>query len=1154
MARLARRTAAFAALLGILAAGPAAFPQEPEGPIKIEVPKLDRPVDFQVDVLPILKTGCLACHNAKDAEAGVVLETPKTILKGGDEGPIVVPGKADQSVLIRVASRLKKPHMPPPKNKAGAKPLAPKELGILKLWIDQGAQGTVQRTIDPPKWQPPPAGWNPVYAVTLDAEGQVAACGRAGRLFIYHVPTGRLIDQPADAKLAPSGAAHLDAVHAAAFSPDGTLLATGGYRSIKIWKKETPERKAAFDLGEAATASLSRDGARLAAAFADGTVKILATADGKGVSEIKVPGGAVPSLRFSPDGAALLTGGADKFVRAWKVADGSPLGQIETPAAVGAVEWIGDGKQVASGGADGVIRIWATPDPKALLKPAEPGKEPEKAPAPAPVKELKGHTGPVTALVFAGQLVSASQDGRAILWNLENGQVARQVSHGAPVVTLAVSPDGKRWVTVAGTGVAKLWNGENAQAIADLRTDGGAKRRDQYLASLAAFMGNEVAYRQQQVTAAGEGKKKEEDEVKKATEAVAAPDKGLKEKQEAMAKARQDRETAENALAEAGKTMAAAKAKAEALAAVMAIADPAEALKKSEGLGETGAKLAAWAKARIALPKAEADVAAASKPLPDLAKAVDPAKAAAASKAAAEAKAKLDPGSKAAAEAKAKLEAAEQALKAAGEDEAKKKEAEAKKKSAEEALKKAEAEKAAAAQASEKAEKEKQAADASLAAAVKARDEAKAKAAASDAALQQAKTAHDQAKKAAEADKAAADQAAKTAETQQKTAETNRDNAKKNEETATAALEQARQLLESANRRTEKARENVVRADQSIKDAEAKQEAVKKDQQQVDADKKKAAEELTKAQRGVRAAAFTADGALVALGAEDGRLHTFGAEKGDEAATVAAHGKPVLAIGPGAGALVSAAADGARIGAVLPAWKLQRTIEPPAGDAAQPPIDRVTALSFSPDGKWLASGGGVPSREGELLLWSVADGRVAREIKDAHSDSIYALEFSWDGTLLATGSADKFAKVFEAATGKHVRSFEGHTYHVLGVGWNRTGRTLATAGADNVVKVWNLDTGQQIRTIQGFDKQVTSLRYLGFGTSFVVTAGGTQARVVGENGQTVRNFDTGGAFLYAASLSADGAVLAAGGLDGTLRLWRSDNGQSIGTFPAPEAK
>src|SRR5207248_11484050 len=134
------------------------------------------------------------------------------------------------------------------------------------------------------------------------------------------------------------------------------------------------------------------------------------------------------------------------------------------------------------------------------------------------------------------------------------------------------------------------------------------------------------------------------------------------------------------------------------------------------------------------------------------------------------------------------------------------------------------------------------------------------------------------------------------------------------------------------------------------------------------------------------------------------------------------------------------------------------------GPGESPFADRMTALKFSPDGKFLATGGGVPSREGEVMWWEVAGGALVRKFERLHSDGVLALDISPDGKYLATAAADRFMKVSEVSTGKLLKSFEGHSGHVLGVAFQHTGRTLVTGAADNVVKVWDLVGGEQKKT------------------------------------------------------------------------------------------
>jgi WD40 repeat protein len=202
----------------------------------------------------------------------------------------------------------------------------------------------------------------------------------------------------------------------------------------------------------------------------------------------------------------------------------------------------------------------------------------------------------------------------------------------------------------------------------------------------------------------------------------------------------------------------------------------------------------------------------------------------------------------------------------------------------------------------------------------------------------------------------------------------------------------------------------------------------------------------------------------------------------------------------------------------------------------------VVTLSFSPDSKLLAVGGGAPTEDGEIKVFDVVSGKVVTDIKSGHSDTVFGVCFSPDGKKLATCGADKFVKVWEMPGGKFLKAFEGHTHHVLDVGWKADGKLLASCGADNVVKVWDYEKGEQVRTINAAQKQITRLVFVGTTGQFATCSGDASVKFFNvDNGGNTKNFNGGNDFLYALGVSADGSVVVSGGEDGTARLFNGSN-------------
>jgi len=102
-------------------------------------------------VRAIFAQHCFSCHDSKEQEGGLILETHQSLLKGGDDGTVIVPGKASESLLVQQIEHAKKPFMPPPKK--GDK-LSPQEIAVIRAWIDAGAPAPAAGEVAMPATRP----------------------------------------------------------------------------------------------------------------------------------------------------------------------------------------------------------------------------------------------------------------------------------------------------------------------------------------------------------------------------------------------------------------------------------------------------------------------------------------------------------------------------------------------------------------------------------------------------------------------------------------------------------------------------------------------------------------------------------------------------------------------------------------------------------------------------------------------------------------------------------------------------------------------------------------------------------------------------------------------------------------------------------------
>lgn len=182
-----------------------------------------------------------------------------------------------------------------------------------------------------------------------------------------------------------------------------------------------------------------------------------------------------------------------------------------------------------------------------------------------------------------------------------------------------------------------------------------------------------------------------------------------------------------------------------------------------------------------------------------------------------------------------------------------------------------------------------------------------------------------------------------------------------------------------------------------------------------------------------------------------------------------------------------------------------------------------------------------------LSLAASAPTRPELVPQTGHALSVWSVAFSPDGRYVLTGSMDMSAVLWDAVTGKQLRTLRGHTQPVTGVAFSPDGRQALTGSMEGAAILWNPRTGRKLRTFR-----------LSAGTAIWSVAFSPDGRYVltdatlwnAETGTKLRTFDAGGQSVRAVAFSRDGRLALAGtfGPNPTVTLWNGQTGGRLRNF------
>jgi WD40 repeat protein len=161
-----------------------------------------------------------------------------------------------------------------------------------------------------------------------------------------------------------------------------------------------------------------------------------------------------------------------------------------------------------------------------------------------------------------------------------------------------------------------------------------------------------------------------------------------------------------------------------------------------------------------------------------------------------------------------------------------------------------------------------------------------------------------------------------------------------------------------------------------------------------------------------------------------------------------------------------------------------------------------------------------------------------------HGRMVTAVQYSPDGSQVATGSRDGTARLWDAATGRELAVLPGHAGGVTSVSFRSDGRVLATAGEDHSVILWEAATGRELRRLAG----AGSLAAFTTGPRLAVARNETVILWDGDTGERVLTFRSRERPVVALAVTADGTRLATASSSHPLAVpvWDTADGREVG--------
>ena len=200
----------------------------------------------------------------------------------------------------------------------------------------------------------------------------------------------------------------------------------------------------------------------------------------------------------------------------------------------------------------------------------------------------------------------------------------------------------------------------------------------------------------------------------------------------------------------------------------------------------------------------------------------------------------------------------------------------------------------------------------------------------------------------------------------------------------------------------------------------------------------------------------------------------------------------------------------------------------------------VLSLVASPDGKYLLSGG----YDQTARLWDVASRKEVRRFNGL-TGAVTALTFSPDGKQIGIGGENGSVCIWRLTQTIADLCFYEQKQGILSLNFSPDGKTIATGGEDKTLRIYDLLQKRQIRSTQAHEDMVESVQFAPDGKSILTVGLDRKACTWGTTNLSVRCVQRKWGEIWSASFSPDGSKFVTGGNDFVLVLWNKNAPEPI---------